>query len=64
MMQTGTFRGGFRVSALLVELGREKVVVDFDRAFPPNSHRRFVANDKDGLRGDAGGNLVPIRSAA
>ena len=36
-------------------------VVEFDCGFPPNGHRRLVANHKDGLRDDAEGNMVPIR---
>ena len=48
-------------AASLEELGWQKVMVEFDCGFPPNGHRRLVANHKDGLRDDAEGNLVPVR---
>ena len=45
-------------AASLEDLGWQKVMVEFECGFPPNGHRRLVANHKDGLRGDAAGNLV------
>ena len=42
----------------LQDLGWQKVMVEFECGFPPNGHRKLVANHKDGLRGDLAGNSV------
>jgi len=45
-------------AARLETLGWSKIMVEFECGFPPNGHRKLVANHKDGLRADPAGNLV------